>query len=393
MRAGDTPLMAAVLWLLAAASVQGATPAETQTAFERGLQALAAGDLQTGVGILRGLAEETDAPRIRLELARALFLAEDYRASRREFLTVYRRDLPYPVRRNINQFLEDIDKRVGFLQPALGLSVDSNPTQAANSGVYQVFNAPLAYRSPAHRAVGVTYRIEALQPLVRRPAGQWEAVGQVQGLISGAPHANQASGQAGLRYDDFVRDSYATLGLRASRFGETETQATYLDYHRRLLRRRDRTLVLDAAVQWGGAAGRKDLAGETYHGALTYAQDISAVATGRIGLGATASALTNPLVPRATITGLVGVSRSFPRLKADALVSLSVTRAAFRGTDVFFGEQRADDTARLEVDIYRAKPVFSLFPGLNLSYEQRSSTIAFFRYRRAGVAMDFRRRF
>jgi hypothetical protein len=374
-------------------AAHAANSAEIQRAFEHGLQAIAVGDYPAAIEVLEPLTAQADAPRIRLELARARFLARDYRGARRDFLIVYRRDLPYPVRRTVNLFLEDIDRRIGYVRPAVGVTLDSNPSRAAASGIYQILDTPLAYRSPARTAVGLNYRLDGALPLRIGRASQWNAVGQVQGIASESPLARQTVGAVGVRHEDFDRDAYATFGLRSAWFGPIRTQAAYVDYHRRLLRRRDRTVVLEVAADWSRAPDREDLEGGAGQGFLTYVQDLGPRSSGRFGLGATASSLSNPLVPAKTLTGLVGLSRSLPALKTDVLATLAVTGADYRGRDPFFGAARRDATTRVELDLLRSRPVLGLFPGLSLSYEQRRSNIAFFAYDRTGLSLDFRSRF
>ena len=60
------------------------------------------------------LARDPSLARVRLELARAYFLAEEYGRSRREFFVVLSGDLPDPVRANVLRFIRQIDARRGF---------------------------------------------------------------------------------------------------------------------------------------------------------------------------------------------------------------------------------------------------------------------------------------
>ena len=68
------------------------------------------GDYEGAARIFRALAQKTDSPRIRLELARALFFLRQYEESRTLFREVaLEPELPWRVRDNIEGFLRAID--------------------------------------------------------------------------------------------------------------------------------------------------------------------------------------------------------------------------------------------------------------------------------------------
>lgn len=88
---------------------------ETERAFLTGLAALNSGDAETAIRIFRAiLAQDPTLVRVRLELARAYFVAEQWSRSRAEFFAVLSGDLPDPVRANVLSFIRAIDSRRGF---------------------------------------------------------------------------------------------------------------------------------------------------------------------------------------------------------------------------------------------------------------------------------------
>lgn len=105
-----------------AASAQPAAPAavpaeaaEIEALFQEGLRALEAGDTETAIRRFTAiLARDPRLHRVRLELARAHFLGEDWADSRREFFAVLSADVPDAVRDNIIRFLRLIDERRGW---------------------------------------------------------------------------------------------------------------------------------------------------------------------------------------------------------------------------------------------------------------------------------------
>lgn len=82
-----------------------------------------------GALILRDLYERAPTPRVRLELARALFLAGDLAASRRLFLESYSDAPPADVRANILRFLSAIDQARGKFSVSGSIAHYANPLQ------------------------------------------------------------------------------------------------------------------------------------------------------------------------------------------------------------------------------------------------------------------------
>jgi hypothetical protein len=357
------------------------------------MQAAATGDLDTAIAILDDLSRQTDAPRIRLELARALFLHGDYRRSKAQFLDVYRRDLPYPVRRSINLFLDDIDQRIGFVQPQFGLVVDSNPSRSGASGTYQVLGAPLDYQSNAEPAVGVSYRIDALHPLRRGRKTQWQAVGSLNGVEISPRGAAYVAASVGVRYDQLARGSRTTLGWRGYETDSLRAGAPFVEYYRRTRQGRGGQLTLQASAELNRFPGRAALNGATARGFVGYARDLGPDTSGQAGLGGSVSDIKDSLVPRRTLFGQVGVSRRLPRAKANLVASVAVGGSSYGARDFIFGERRRDVDARLDLALYTARPVWGFFPGVALSYDHHVSNIAFYGYDQGGLSFDLRRRF
>lgn len=118
--------LAALVLLLAAPLSRVAAQPEPEVAapaaaiaierrFQEGLAALAAGDPATAIRRFTAiLAGDPGLHRVRLELARAYFVAEDWTDSRREFFAVLSADVPDPVKVNIIRFLRLIDERRGW---------------------------------------------------------------------------------------------------------------------------------------------------------------------------------------------------------------------------------------------------------------------------------------
>jgi hypothetical protein len=384
---------ALLLWLLGTQPAAAQDPAAVQRAFEAGMQAAAAGDLDTAITIFEDLSRQTDAPRIRLELGRALFLHGDYRRSRAQFLDVYRRDLPYPVRRFVNLFLDDIDQRIGFIQPQFGLVIDSNPSRSGASGTYQVLGAPLDYQSNGGPAVGVSYRIEALHPLRRGRQTQWQAVGALNGVQIAPRSAAYVAGSIGVRYDQLARGSRTTLGWRGYKSDSLGSSTPFVEYHHRTRQGRAGQLTLQASAELNRFPGRAALNGATARGFVAYARDFGPNTSGQAQLGGSVSDIKDSLLPRTTLFGQMGVSRRLRTAKTNLVASVALAASDYGARDFVFGERRRDVDARLDLALYTARPVWGFFPGVALSFDHRASNIDFYGYDQGGLSFDLRRRF
>src|ERR1044072_604329 len=129
MEAGRRKLLVAALSIAFAGPVAAQQPdPEIQRAFIEGAQRLEAGDFESAARIFRELTQKNENPRVKLDLARALFYLKQYRESRRLFKAVLLEpELPWRVHDNIEAFLRSIDEVDGYARFALSVVSDSNP--------------------------------------------------------------------------------------------------------------------------------------------------------------------------------------------------------------------------------------------------------------------------
>ena len=125
------------------------------------------------IRVLRALLEQTQSPRVKLELARALFLNGEYREARELFNEVLADpDTPWRVRENIEAFTRQIDNTVGFRRFAVSVVHDSNPRNITSQREFTIGGFRLTYEPPADNkpVTGLRYFAQALQPIY--PAAQ-----------------------------------------------------------------------------------------------------------------------------------------------------------------------------------------------------------------------------
>jgi tetratricopeptide (TPR) repeat protein len=111
--------------------VRRAEPDNRQLLFLDGMLALAQGRLDDGIAALRALLNrDPTLLRVRLELARALFLRRDFDGARYNFgLALGAPELPETARANVLAFLRQIEVQTSSLSVTVSVVTDSNPTQ------------------------------------------------------------------------------------------------------------------------------------------------------------------------------------------------------------------------------------------------------------------------
>ncbi|CUH54177.1 porin family protein [Shimia marina] len=184
---------------------------EIEEAFDYAMFAVHEGKAAAAIPVFEAiLAEDPTLVRVRLELARALFMAEQWARSREEFFRVLSGDLPEPVRQKVLAFIRQIDARRGFdWDLSLGFTTAGNSLDYKSERVH--FDNPTAphfdFDRPVERVPAV--RLNGTMSLRRQIDGlSSDAVG-VMGFTSLSLNALEAKGS---QYDDYTLR--ARFGLR-----------------------------------------------------------------------------------------------------------------------------------------------------------------------------------
>ena len=100
----------------------------TELSFREGMEAMSQNQFDAAAQVFRRILDERpDLLRVRLELARALYLAGKDEAARSQFETVLAADLPAPVAENVRTFLDRLRaRRAQRLDVSLGYVADSD---------------------------------------------------------------------------------------------------------------------------------------------------------------------------------------------------------------------------------------------------------------------------
>jgi len=364
-----------------------------QQRFAEAMQLLEAGRADEAAIALRLLALQTDAPRIRLELARALYFQGRLKEARVEFLKVYvQPNLPYAVRRTVNVFLADIDQRAGYFQPSLSLAFDSNPQQAAPSGIYDIFGIPLEFESNAKAQTGVAIDANGALPLGQTGLSLIGAVGVTR---FPDPDLGQNTASLGLRRPDGQRGGWWGGGASYyERRGYSPATTVYVERVRRLTRPdQGRQLVGRIAVSRITVRDAPNLDGWGLDGALDYGRDLTPNAAVNLTLSAGTAGAEYAVDRRVYASLAGGVTAALPRWNKTVSFRVSGGETRFGDADPFFGVVRDDRYGSAEARLLDGRPIHGLFPSVSLTWERRSSSIRFFNYERTGFNVGLQRRF
>lgn len=142
------------------------SPAEIEQQFKGSLHLIELGQVSAAIPVLEHLYTQTRAPRIRLELARALMLARQWKRARTLFVEAFKDDPPSIVKSNILTFLNTIDRQRGKLTLSASFARYGNPLQQPGTytlnfaGIELTYQPDETYRNLWGVTIGGTYSKE-----------------------------------------------------------------------------------------------------------------------------------------------------------------------------------------------------------------------------------------
>jgi len=109
----------------------------TENIFLTAVHEIDAGDFDQAIKILKSLDFSNPTPRIKLELARALFNKGELIEARKLFISVYTKDFPpVPVREKIENYINQIDRQLGKFDFSFGIISEKNPVHQPNDFLF-----------------------------------------------------------------------------------------------------------------------------------------------------------------------------------------------------------------------------------------------------------------
>ena len=394
-------VLACVSALLTGSALAEETPAPAvqqdgdayQARFLRGVEALHAGNPMRAAAIFEQLLADTGSPRVRLELARALFLLDDYARSEQLFREVLALpDLPWRVGENIRVYLDEIDMATGYVRFAVGVVSDSNPRNFTNSREVMIGGQTLTVVPPEdnREVVGVRLSVRGYRPLDEKrrttafftaaysdfPGRTFDRLTGDAGLaqaIPGLPWLRAKAGFEGARLDGDTLYRYPYVGALAAtapsegyrllgefKYGRLQVpQMPHLDAHSlfligRLVHPPARGLAFssEATLEKAEAAAAAD----SYRGG---------------SLGGTVVWPSDTWDTRFTLYGSAGVRR-------------------YDGEDLLFGDRRRDTRYVASLDLLRPSlRIGGYRPQIGVTYERTESTLDFYGFSKVGLRLQF----
>ena len=383
--------LAVACWCLTGAALgQGPDP-EIQRAFIEGLQRLQSGDQAGAERIFRELLERTRSPRIKLELARTLFLRKEYRESRALFREVMLDpELPWRVRDNIEVFLRAIDDIEGYVRFSASVVSDSNPRNITSQREFTIGGVRLTFEPPQDnkRVTGLRYAVQAYRPLLPEdtlsgyftgsyldyPSSSLDRLTFDAGLLKGL-------GESGI--------TQARAGLEAGTFGgKSLYEFPYVGLARRLLQ--SERYRVEGSLRFGRVNfPHADYLDADYGSvSLNGARELGPTLIGSLGGTLEVSEAREPPYSYYGVSVEPGVALlvTQPALLLKATVAYGERRYA--DLDPLFGVQRSDRRTAVELSVRSKEWRWMNFaPVLVVSLEHNRSNIDFYAYRKANLSV------
>ncbi len=353
-----------------------------------------AGHYDEAAATFRELAKRTDAPRVKLELARSLYLGRHYREAKHVFNDVYYSNgLPYRVRRGINVYLEKIDRKIGYLVPTLGLGLDTNPTKGTAATDFVLFGVPVVLaQHNQRRAIGAQYSLSGRTPL--NASSTLSAVGAVSGVKYPRSPNSFVNANLGLSFDDAGEKLSVETGMQYSRRENSDTLVSpYILGIYRLNNARPNQTDLTAIISFNSFEYNSYLNGPVVQTSVRHGTQIGRetilITTLQASVTRTADARYNQ------VAGAISANlyRSLKAVAVDVVVSGAIGKRIFAGADPLFGSVRRDTDSNLGVQLFRTRPIRKLFPSIGIRYERRDSSLPFYSYAGTGLTADLLYRF
>ena len=364
-----------------------------QARFTQGVEALRAGNPMRAATIFEQLLADTGSPRVKLELARALFLLQDYTRSEQLFREVLALPgLPWRVGENIRVYLDEIDMATGYIKFSVGLVGDSNPRNFTNSREVMIGGQSLTVVPPEdnREVVGIRVSVRGYRPLddKRRttaffttsysdfPGRTFDRLTGDVGLaqaVPGVPWLKAKAGYEGARLDGDTLYRYPYVGALAAmapsegyrllgefKFGMLQVpQTPYLDSH---------SLFMIGKLAYPPAFGLAF----SNEATLEKAEAGEAAYSYRGGsIGGTVVWPSDDWDTRFTLYGSAGIRN-------------------YDGIDPFFGDRRRDTRYVTYLDVLRPSlRIGGYRPLIGVMYEKTDSTLDFYSFSKLGLRLQF----
>lgn len=366
------------------------SPAEIDAEFQHALRLIELGQALVAVPILKRLYDQTRAPRIRLELARALWLTDLKDEARSLFVEAFKDAPPSVVKANILGYINSIDRQKGKFTLTASVARYDNPLQQPGAytlnfaGIDLTFEPDAAYRKQWGINLGGEYA-KALQSgwHIAASAGYRELPGDLADRLSADFSLSRQLKTMPLE----VKFGATRLNQKGQSFTLPYSQAGYL------IQLSDNHAIRPTVTlgYYAADTGRPG-SGVQFDAFIPYIH--APRPTSFFALGPTYLEHNAGYAEQAYAS--LGV-RGLGTIQSDTInVELGVqgTITRFKGIDPFWGLRRIDRGlfASVVVSSYRVR-VGSLVPALGLNCSVNSSTVAYYQQRGCDTQFELRKIF
>lgn len=361
---------------------------DLQRAFIQGAQQVQAGKLAQAASTFREMLEVTGSPRVKLELAHALFLQGKYDEAKVLFKEVsLRADTPWRVRDNIALFVREIEERTGYLKFDLTVVSDSNPGNLARQKEFSIGDLQVTPTEAPKRLTGLRYSAQAWQPLepiggagyltasyIDYPTEEFDRLTVDVGLAKNLVTSGRVRGKAGLEFgtsDGSGLYQFPYVGLDAVL---SQSEAYRLAGELKL----GKVRLSDF-----------DYLNATYRsGALSLRRELSPSVAGTIRAAVEGSRAAEQPYTYYGWDLAPGVSTFWPETTFLLGATLSFGRRKYAEADPLFGRRREDEKTRVEVTLGNKKWRWrDSYVALVASLEENHSNIEFFAYQKTNLSV------
>ena len=362
-------------------------PKDVQARFLKGMIAVARKDNRRAVRIFRSiLIDQPDATRVRLELARAFYLARDYGNALRQFQFALAGDLPPAVATNVQSYLASI-RETKSLTYNFGVAVapDTNLNTGSSAREVSLFGLPFDLSEEARQRSGVGLAVEA--------GGEWAPrIGTGKRLRLGL--SGQRREYSGSDFDDMTVAGHAGPRLVSGKWDLSLLGTGYKrwyggnPYNQAFGARGEATYHLGprlgisgaAAVQWVDHAQARERDGRlmSVNAVAFYALGPSSAVTAKSGV----SRQQARIAAYSNWSGFVaaGYFRDLP-MGFSVYVEPSLSIARYDEALVGFGKKRSDNIQSVLVTLLNRHFVLSRFsPRISYTFTRQGSSIPLYEF-------------
>ncbi|MCW2367310.1 tetratricopeptide (TPR) repeat protein [Sphingobium sp. B7D2B] len=364
-------------------------PANPELRFRLGMALMEAGRTREAIRQFRHLlADQPQAVRVRLELARAYYVARDYANAERQFRLAGAANLPAIVSANVDRYLKSIrEMRSWSFSASFALAPDTNINAATAAETIELYGLPFDLSEAARRSsgVGVYGQIGAewaprLSARVRQRFGAFLSRRDYQGQ----------------QFDDMVLSAYlgprVTLGRFALATAGTASRRWYggQPYSRMLGGQADvayypgtRTAIsLQASASDLRHEGATHLNGALLGLSLGVTRSLDKQSLGNLRVGINRHDAANRAFAQTSYTAGAIYARELP-MGFSLSLQPGFSYSRFDGVFAAFGAARSDTSYSLGVSALNRKVTLGRFvPRVGVSHTINESNIALYAYRR-----------